>query len=242
MAGKQYLSPEQVGRRLGLEATLVKNLLENRLIPAIQLGDTWLVPEAELNSFLAAEFEKQNAIQHAIADATDPKGSVRSSRSESGRRRQSRSVVVVFRGQEFEEPSYTAAVIRVIKELAASDPTFLRRMAAERRGRRRYVAPDKSELYFDRPDLSQRYAAPIGEGWWLGTNYSREELEKILRVASKLSGLSFGLDILIRPAEHRTKIDRARALAFVGIGRDTKNDVARHHDEYLAQALEHART
>jgi hypothetical protein len=186
-----------------------------------------------LDSFLKTEFQRQNPDQPADNQRllTVPK-TKRNSIPEG------RSVRVIFRGRDFEAPSYISAVSEIINELATADATFLPRLGEIRLRTKRYVAKEREDLFSGRPDLAQEYARPIAEGWWLGTDFNRAELEKMVRIACSLSGLEFGVDLVIRPAKAPMKIDRRRAFAFVGISQDSRNDVARNHDEYFVQTLE----
>lgn len=84
--------------------------------------------------------------------------------------------------------------------LEAATPGFIARYAVEaRHGRtRRWVSSERANLYDDRPDLCEECAVSIGEGWWLGTNYSNGEKRKMLddmkRTASVLAGaFEFGM-------------------------------------------------
>lgn len=232
---KQYLGMEQIGRRLGLDVAVVQRLLEQRVLPGIHLGDTWVVPEADLEAFLRAEFRSQNTKTQIPIDTAVPQPQTR--RKE--RRGQAHAVRLYLRGREKEMPNYASAAISAIEDLAAGDQTFLDRLGAVRRGKRRYVAGNRSDLYSNRPDLPARQ---MRNGWWIGTNYSRIELEKMLRIACRLSGLEFGSDLVITAAEPTSKAQAERARDFVGIAHSGLGDLAERHDEYLAQALKHART
>jgi hypothetical protein len=106
------------------------------------------------------------------------------------------------------------------------------RLGAVRRGKRRYVAANRDDLYFNRPDLSARQ---MSNGWWIGTNYSRIELERMLRKACEIAGLQFGVDVVIRESGPAVTAGIDKARAFVGKGRSGLGDLARRHDDYLTE-------
>ncbi len=64
----------------------------------------------------------------------------------------------------------------------------MERFAARKHGKkRRYLAQSRNELYPDRPDLSEEYAVEIADGWWMGTNYSRRDLQKMIDLAREVA-------------------------------------------------------
>lgn len=95
-------------------------------------------------------------------------------------------------GKVFSAPSAGKAMRDIFQSLAQRDATFLGRFAALRHGnKRRYVAQDQADLYPGRPHLRKR-SLEIIPGWWIGTNYSKESIEKIIRMAEKLAATAVG--------------------------------------------------
>ena len=89
-------------------------------------------------------------------------------------------------------------MIQLLREFAHRDSTFLNRFAARRHGRkRRYVAQDKSDLYRDRPDLCEQESQELVPGWWIGTNYSKQNIEKIIRLACEVARCSYGNQVKV---------------------------------------------
>jgi len=85
----------------------------------------------------------------------------------------------------------------VLRRLAKADQTFLERFTARKHGKkRRFVARDRAELYPGRPDLAE-YAVEFMPGWWMGTNYSKQAITEIIRLACEVAGVSFGTDLRI---------------------------------------------
>jgi predicted type IV restriction endonuclease len=107
--------------------------------------------------------------------------------------------VLTFRGRVFQERSARDVMLRLLRLLSGSDQAFLSRFAEQQHGKkRRFVARNRSELYPGRPDLCASAAVEIVPGWWLGTNYSHRDIEKIIRLASEVAGLRFGRDVRIK--------------------------------------------
>ena len=80
-------------------------------------------------------------------------------------------------------------MIKVLQLLAKEDDSFYERFTSRRHGRkRRYLAKNKSELYPDRPDLVELASVEVSPGWWLGTNYSRRDIQKIIDLAKEVAG------------------------------------------------------
>lgn len=81
---------------------------------------------------------------------------------------------------------------QVLQFLAQKDSSFLQRFAARKHGKkRRYVARDRNELYPDRLDLAQQFSVEIVPGWWMGTNYSRTSIQKVIDLAREVAGREF---------------------------------------------------
>ncbi len=230
MPTKQYLAIEQVARRLNLKAEAVEGLLQRRELPGLLLGSAWLVPEPELEAFLDTEFLRQNArltqvMPEAVASSATGQEATRK------RKGRAHAVRVTFKGQQLDMPNYASAAIWIIEQMALDDATFLPRFGSVRRGKRRYVSTDKSALYFNRPDLPAKL---MENGWWIGTNYSRAELERMLRAACRIAGIKFDVQLQITAAEPIAwSLERARS--FIGIAHSGLGDLARRHDEYLSE-------
>jgi hypothetical protein len=90
-------------------------------------------------------------------------------------------------------------LVSVIEELAARDPSFTEGLVSlPRHGRtRRYIARERSGLYPGRPDLAQEHSHQLRSGYWLGTNISRKQVERIVTTACEVAGLRFGHDLKI---------------------------------------------
>jgi hypothetical protein len=83
-----------------------------------------------------------------------------------------------------------AAGLRVLEE---DRPGTLEKLSHIKPRSRRIVAPDPKHL-FDKPHLAKRYAEPLMDGWWYGTNNSALETNSWLERACSIAELRWGDD------------------------------------------------
>jgi hypothetical protein len=104
--------------------------------------------------------------------------------------------VYSFKGQKYQAGSAREVVTKVFQLFANEDRGFLERFAARKHGKkRRYLAQNRNELYPGRPDLSAEHAIEIADGWWMGTNYSRRDLQKMINLACEVAGSPLGSQV-----------------------------------------------
>lgn len=110
------------------------------------------------------------------------------------------SVGFILQGRSYVARNARDVMVQLIEELAQKDSTFLERFAARPKHgkKRRFIARSQVELYPNRPDLGEAHSYQFSSGWWIGTNYSRENIEKIVRMACEVAGLNFGTDVIIK--------------------------------------------
>jgi len=95
----------------------------------------------------------------------------------------------IFKGKEITAGSAREVMTTIFQLLAKEDKGFLDRFASRKHGKkRRYLARDKRELYPGRPDLSEQHSVEVVPGWWLGTNYSRRNIQEIIDLALEVAG------------------------------------------------------
>ena len=95
----------------------------------------------------------------------------------------------VFKGKEFHARSAREVMTMVFQLLSQEDAGFLDRFASRKHGKkRRYLARDKRDLYPDRLDLAEQHPVEVVSGWWLGTNYSRRNIQDIIELALEVAG------------------------------------------------------
>jgi len=101
-----------------------------------------------------------------------------------------------FKGKQYDAGSARAVMKKVFQLLSKEDSTFLNRFVALKHGKkRRYLARDRRELYPDRQDLADEHSIEIAKGWWMGTNYSRRDIQKIINLACEVAGPKLGRDV-----------------------------------------------
>ena len=102
-----------------------------------------------------------------------------------------------FKDTLYKARSAKEVLVETLKLLAKSDPDFLNRFASRKHGRsRRYIAQAKNELYPGRPDLAV-LSEEIYPGWWVGTNYSKQNIREILKLACEVAKLTFDSDLIV---------------------------------------------
>jgi predicted type IV restriction endonuclease len=104
------------------------------------------------------------------------------------------------RGRTYATRNASDTLVRFFQVLANEDSTFLERFSAlARHGRRRrYVARNRLDLYPDRADLAAEHSKEFVPGWRVGTNYSAEQIRKIMALAAQVAGLTMGVEIQVR--------------------------------------------
>ncbi len=120
-----------------------------------------------------------------------------SSRSRSIATSSNRNIGYTLHGVTVNARSAAEVLVKVLDELSRKDPNFLTRFASRKHGRRRrYVAERREELYPERPDLIE-LSKQLSTGWWVGTNYSKSNINDILRLASEVAGISYGQNFIV---------------------------------------------
>jgi predicted type IV restriction endonuclease len=94
-------------------------------------------------------------------------------------------------------------LIAVFEALSKMDATFLERLAARpKHGRtRRYLARSAAELYPGRPDLAQEHSFKLQSGWYVGTNVSHAQIQRIIEMACEVSRVRFGKELIVNVGE-----------------------------------------
>jgi len=107
-----------------------------------------------------------------------------------------RQFVFELDGVRHEARSAKGVLITIYKELMKADDGFLERFATSKHGKkRRYVARDKWELYLTTPELAREHSEEIAPGWWASTNYSRQNIQQIIRLISEVADPKFRRDL-----------------------------------------------
>lgn len=87
----------------------------------------------------------------------------------------------------------------ILNEFQRRDPSFFQKFAARKHGlRRRYISMNRNELYPGRPDLCTEHSRKLPGGWWMGTNYSKPNVSKIIELACEVAGVRYGGELIER--------------------------------------------
>jgi predicted type IV restriction endonuclease len=94
-------------------------------------------------------------------------------------------------------------LIAVFEALSQRDSSFLERFAARpKHGRtRRYLARTPDELYPGRPDLALEHFSKLTSGWYVGTNVSKAQIERITEMCSEVARIRIGKDLVVSIGE-----------------------------------------
>lgn len=114
------------------------------------------------------------------------------------RTRHTGSFQIEFLGDRFEEHSLKDAYIRCLRLLSSFRPQFLEQLSQKSTRSRRIVARLKEDLYLNKPSLAEKFAMPLGDGWWVDTNLSRQQCDSRLEMACEVAGIRFGNDLKLR--------------------------------------------
>jgi hypothetical protein len=106
-------------------------------------------------------------------------------------------LAVVFGSERFPAANLKNAYYIFLRRLAEHDPGFLPRFAQERSHSRRYVAEVAEQLYDRAPHLARTFACTLVDGWYYDSNLSADQVAKRARIAARLCGLHYGVDVKI---------------------------------------------
>jgi hypothetical protein len=103
-----------------------------------------------------------------------------------------------YRGQFHPCGSAREVMVNILQEFDRMDTSFLDRFASRKHGRkRRFIARDRYELYPGRPDLADNHYYELKPGWYVGTNYSKQNIADIIRMACDVASIKFRTDLII---------------------------------------------
>lgn len=94
-------------------------------------------------------------------------------------------------------------LVKVFEALSELDSTFLERFASRpKHGRtRRYLARTSEELYPGRLDLAREHSFRLKPDWFIGTNVSKAQIERIIEMGCEVAHIRLGKDLIINVGE-----------------------------------------
>jgi hypothetical protein len=107
--------------------------------------------------------------------------------------RQTGKYMLDFKGNITECQSLKELLAKGLRTIEKFRPGSLERLSQVKPRTKRIVARDPRDL-FDQHKLVEDYAEKLLDGWWFGTNNSRDETIAWLRRGCELSGLRWGQD------------------------------------------------
>ena len=104
---------------------------------------------------------------------------------------------VEIEGRRIAAGNLKAAYRTLLIALSERSPDFLARFAEEKGRSRRFVARTPGGLYAASPHLAKDHAEPLADGWFFDTNLSSAQVSARARIAARLCGLRYGVDVKI---------------------------------------------
>ncbi len=101
-----------------------------------------------------------------------------------------------FLGEDGAANTLGKLLVDALEWFAYLDSNFLEKYSEERGRTRRFLTRNPKGIYPGREDLSN-YTAEVCHGWWVGTNYSRPDVRRLLRAACEIEGLIWGVDLRV---------------------------------------------
>lgn len=104
-----------------------------------------------------------------------------------------------LKGNEHPAGSARGVLVGVLEALNTLDENIIARFAdLPKHGRsRRFVALNKENLYHERPDLCEQHSHQLHNGYWVGTNYGRVQIRKILQMVCETAHLEWNKDLKV---------------------------------------------
>jgi hypothetical protein len=153
-------------------------------------------PDLELCSrFLISLAGKESPTHAAINATNNSRGENRTTKAPEVSRSKSK-YSFNFKQKTYSASSARDVMTQLLQLLAQEDESFLERFASRKHGKkRRYIAQERVDLYPGRPDLAEDHSVEIAPGWWLGTNYSRSNIQQIIDLALEVAQPSLRVKI-----------------------------------------------
>ncbi len=99
-------------------------------------------------------------------------------------------------GERYSVDTLADVLVSVLRTIHKIDDGFLSRLSRESGRVRPILAKDPQKLYPGKHDLSH-YSREIADGWYVGTNYSKRDVARILGRICEITGLILGDDLMV---------------------------------------------
>jgi len=104
---------------------------------------------------------------------------------------------ITLKNDEIAASTGADALEQFLTRLVSDDRANLEKLRNVRGRVRPLIAQTTEQLYPGRPDLGD-YAREFLPGWFVGTNYSRRDVMRLLRAAAEEAGLVWGVDVYVK--------------------------------------------
>jgi hypothetical protein len=141
---------------------------------------------AQLNIVLDEDDLAPTVAKTALSPASEPK----TAEAPAGR------WVVTLKDREIAVDSGADALEGLLKHLVRIDPAALEKLRPVGGRVRHLIADAPDRLYPGRPDLAH-FSREFIPGWFMGTNYSSQDVRRLIRAAAEAVGLQWGIDIFM---------------------------------------------
>ena len=110
-----------------------------------------------------------------------------------------RGIGFILDSRFYSARSAREVLAQVFTKLADRDPGFLERFAglAKHGSKRRYLARSPEALFPNRSNPPRGHFAEIGKGWWLLVHWSKQGIEKIVKMACAVARVGYGTDLIV---------------------------------------------
>jgi hypothetical protein len=114
-----------------------------------------------------------------------------------------------LKGNQIPASSLRLLLMRALYCIEFDFPGTLGKLSKVKNNTKRIVSQDRKDL-FEKQSLSDKYAAELGNGFYVGINNSQEEVISWLKKAAEIAGLTWGVDFklsLDKPITELTEDD-----------------------------------
>lgn len=113
------------------------------------------------------------------------------------RTRRTGQYAFTLHGKRTEAGSLKEAYLGCLRALAQLQPAFLEKLGTRSTRARRVVAREPKALFLKKPELAEKFAAPLCPDWWADTNLSRPQCEHRLNLACDVAQIAYGQDLVV---------------------------------------------
>ena len=156
--------------------------------------------DSYLSNFLKGIADELYKAKHTDSHYVEPQHTQATSRSQSSwtkskSRKVKKFVLQLHDGSPHTFGAISNLVVFLFNHIEKKHPGFFERFYKEKHGtKRKYISKDKSELYHNRPDLSESQNKELINGWYIGTNYNVESFKRMILLACRVENIKCNLE------------------------------------------------